>query len=417
MKDVSTKRERDKSVIIDIVRRLGPVSRVDIHDLTRLRPGTISLLVRELLRENKLLEVGPSDNPLGRKQVLLRLNEESGFITAIDFDADAVVAAVLNLGARIKCSIKENTYLNGGMDGLIRQLLDCTTRVVEQAGIGTGSLVGIGVADPGLIDSREGVSITSSTIEFWKGAPLKRIFEAEFDVPFLLESNTRARTIAERILGAGHMASDMVYVEYGAGIGLGIVTEGKILRGRGECAGEFGHTHVVEGGPACKCGSFGCLEAIAGAPAIATRARTAVLEGAASRVLELAGGDPSLITGFHVIDAARQGDRMCSAILDDVEKYLGLGLANVVNLFNPSLLVLDRRLGMMDESVIDQIARVVRRQALQQSTEGLEFRYSELGEEAGVLGIALMVLEQLFEIPSIKLPKFLREAGAQAANA
>jgi len=417
MKDVSTKRERDKSVIIDIVRRLGPVSRVDIHDLTRLRPGTISLLVRELLRENKLLEVGPSDNPLGRKQVLLRLNEESGFITAIEFDADAVVAAVLNLGARIKCSIKENTYLTGGMDGLIRQLLDCTTRVVAQAGIGTGSLVGIGVADPGLIDSREGVSITSSTIEFWKGVPLKRIFEAEFDVPFLLESNTRARTIAERILGAGHMASDMVYVEYGAGIGLGIVTEGRILRGRGECAGEFGHTHVVEGGPACKCGSFGCLEAIAGAPAIAARARTAVLEGAASRVLELAGGDPSLITGFHVIDAARQGDTMCSAILDDVEKYLGLGLANVVNLFNPSLLVLDRRLGMMDESVLDQIARVVRRQALQQSTEGLEFRYSELGEEAGVLGIALMVLEQLFEIPSIKLPKFLREAGAQAANA
>ena len=417
MKDVSTKRERDKSVIINIVRRLGPMSRVDIHDLTRLRPGTISLLVRELLRENKLLEVGPSDNPLGRKQVLLRLNEESGFITAIEFDADAVVAAVLNLGARVKCSIKENTYLNGGMDGLIRQLLDCTTRVVAQAGIGTGSLVGIGVADPGLIDSREGVSITSSTIEFWKGVPLKRIFEAEFDVPFLLESNTRARTIAERILGAGHMASDMVYVEYGAGIGLGIVTEGRILRGRGECAGEFGHTHVVEGGPACKCGSFGCLEAIAGAPAIAARARTAVLEGAASRVLELAGGDPSLITGFHVIDAARQGDRMCSAILDDVEKYLGLGLANVVNLFNPSLLVLDRRLGMMDESVLDQIARVVRRQALQQSTEGLEFRYSELGEEAGVLGIALMVLEQLFEIPSIKLPKFLREAGAQAANA
>lgn len=409
MKDVVSKRERDKAVVLDLVRRFGPVSRVDIHDLTRLRPGTISLLVRELLRERRVAEAGPSDNPMGRKQVLLHLNEDSGHVAAVEFDAESVVAAILNLRARVKSTITEATDLSGGIDGLVAQLLRVTEAAIGKAGIHRRSLAGIGIADPGLVDSRGGVSLMSSTIEFWQSVPLKEIFDKHFGIPLLLESNTRARTIAERMLGAGEMAEDMIYVEYGTGIGMGVIAEGRILRGRRECACEFGHTHVMDGGPPCKCGSFGCLEAIIGAPAIAARARSAVLEGGNSTVLDLAGGDPARISGWNVIEAARGGDKMCTVILGEMERYLGLGLANVVNLFNPSLVVLDRRLGAADPGFIEQIARIVRRQALAQSTQDLQFRYSRLGSEAGVLGVALMVIERHFEIPALKLPMFMTE--------
>lgn len=190
---------------------------------------------------------------------------------------------------------------------------------------------------------------------------------------------------------------------------------GQILRGRSECAGEFGHTHVAEGGPPCTCGSFGCLEAIASAPAIAARARNAVQDGANSIVLELAGGHPARITGWNVIEAAKLGDKMCAAIMEEAEKYLGLGLANIVNLFNPSLVVMDRRAGLADPGLLGQVARIVKRQALAQSTEGLAFRYSELGTESGVLGVALIFLEQLFEIPALKLPKFMTQQAMRAA--
>lgn len=409
MKGVSSKKARDRAVILDIVRRLGSQSRVDIHRLTHLRQGTISLLVRELLRENRLVEGGLSDNPMGRKQMLLRLNEDFGYIGAIEFDAEQVVTAVLNLGAKIKFQSVEPTRLDGGVEGLLAQLVDCARVAARRANADKVPLLAMGVADPGLIDSREGVSILSSTIDFWKGVPLRSVFEKEFQVPFLLESNTRARTVAERSVGAGAGAADMLYLDYGTGIGLGVITEGRLLRGSRECAAEFGHTHVMPDGPACQCGSFGCLEAIAGAPAMAARARKAIREGGASIVVRLAGDGP--ITAGHVLEAARQGDKLCGALVEDVARHLGLGLANIVNLFNPSLIVLDRRLGAADPGFLDQITRAVRRGALEYAMQGLTFRFSELGEEAGVLGVALLAIEKLFEIPMLHAPKFMTDAA------
>jgi len=412
MKSVATKKERDQAVILDLIRRLGPLSRVDLYQLTHLRPGTISHLVRELVHENKVVEAGPSSNPRGRKQILLRMNPGWGAIVALEYGSDTVRAAALNLGAEVQHRLTEPTYTAGGAEGLVRQLVECARRVMREAGVGRATLVATGAADPGLIDSRSGQTVLCSTMDFWRAVPLRGVFEKEFRAPFLLESDTRARAAAERVLGAGRMAPDMVYVDYRAGIGLGVISRGQLLRGSSECAGEFGHTHVSEDGPACRCGSFGCLEAVVGAPAIAARARAAVLDGGASRVLDLAGGDASRITGAHVLKAAGLGDKMCAAILGELEERLGLSLANAVNLLNPSLIVVDRSLALAGEEFLEQIARRVRRQALQRATEGLAFRFAELGDDAGLLGIALLVIEDLFEIPSLQLPKFLREPGA-----
>jgi N-acetylglucosamine repressor len=408
VKNVSLKLERDRAVILDVVRRFGPVSRVGIHDLTKLRPGTISALVRDLLRERKLLEVGPSDNPTGRKQVLLRLNENSGCIVAVEFDHDAITAAVFDLDANIKGQRSEAANLAEGVDGLVRQLMRCAGAVMADAGVDARKLVGIGLADPGLIDSRNGISVASSTIEFWKAVPLRQIFESRFRVPVLLESNTRARGVAERLRGAGRRADDMLFLEYGTGIGTSVFVAGQLLRGASECAGELGHTRVVEGGPPCKCGNFGCLEAVIGVSALAERARSAVREGGRSLVLDLAGGDPGRISGWDVLEAAGRGDKMCSVIMTEVEGYLGQALATAVSLFNPGVVVLDRRLSRV-EGFLDQVARIVRNLTLPRVSQNLEFRYSELGAEAGVLGTALLIVERYFEIPMLRLPEFMRE--------
>ncbi len=415
MKDVSLKIERDKAVILDVVRRFGPVSRVGIHELTKLRPGTISALVRDLLSGRKLLEVGPSDNPTGRKQVLLRLNENSGCIVAVEFGDDAITAAVFDLEANIRGLLTEPANLAEGVDGLVQQLIRCAEAVMAQAGVDARTLMGIGLADPGLIDSRNGISVASSTIEFWKAVPLRQIFEERFRVPVLLESNTRARAVAERMRGAGRMTEDMLYLEYDTGIGISIFAGGRLLRGASECAGELGHTHLRDGGPPCKCGNFGCLEAVIGASALAERARNAVLEGGRSMVLDLAKGDPHKITGWHVLEAAGRGDKMCSVILTEVETYLGQALATAVSLFNPAVVVIDRRLSRM-EGFLDQIARRVRNLALPQVVQSVEFRYSELGAEAGALGTALLIMERYFEIPMIRLPKFMTDQDRPVAR-
>jgi len=409
MKRVASKSARDKHVIQAAVWRFGPLSRVEIHNLTNLRPNTISTLVRELLDEGCLVEAGPSDNPMGRKQILLRLNHENTFVAAVELDDEMVSASTLDLVPSVKTSVRQATNLNAGIDGLVSQLLSTTRQAVEQAGVPQGTLMGIGIADPGLVNTRDGVVLTSSTIDFWKQVPLKDIFESEFHVPVLLEDKTRARATAERILGAGQGAKDMIFVDYGRGIGAGIIVDGKPLRGHRWAAGEFGHTHVSEDITACPCGSFGCLEAMAGALALELRIRKAISEGSSPQYLETPAGEASGVSAWQVLRAASQGDKTCSAIVEQAGNYLGLGLANLVNLFNPSMIVLDRRLAQAGQALLDQIVRIVKRQALSHCTEDLDIRFAELDQDAGVLGVALMLLERHFEIPALKPPAFMTE--------
>jgi predicted NBD/HSP70 family sugar kinase len=407
MKHVTKKSERDKQVIQFLLRQFGPLSRVEIHRLTGLRLNTISDLVRELLAEVWLVEIGRSDNPLGRKQILLRLNHEHSFAVGVEFDDGQVVAATMDLSPTIRSSVKETTYLDGGKEGLIRQLLFCARRAIDRAELSGRPLIGIGIADPGLV--KDGVVVTSSTIGFWKDIPLKQIFENEFRIPVLLESKTRVQAIAERMLGAGEMVRDMIYIDYGSGIGAGIILDGKLLSGHHWAAGELGHTHVTTDNTACKCGSFGCLEAIAGAVALASRIRKAIADGSTSQASALVGGNADKVSGWTVLTAASLGDKTCSAIVEEAGNYLGLGLANLVNLFNPSMIILDRRLEQAGPALLDQIVRVVKRQALSHSTEDLDIRFAKLGEDAGVLGIGLLLVERYFEIPELGLPRFMIE--------
>jgi predicted NBD/HSP70 family sugar kinase len=211
------------------------------------------------------------------------------------------------------------------------------------------------------------------------------------------------------MLGAGNKMENLVYIDYGVGIGAAVVVDGRLLYGQGCGVGEFGHTHVTEGGPACKCGSIGCLEALVGTGAVLAKIRQALAEGAHSQVLSMAGGDPKNLTAGMVLKAAKAGDKICSHIVTDMANHLGQGISNLVNLFNPAVVVLDKRLEMAGDLALDQITQVVRRQALSSAVEGLSLTFGKLENEPGLLGIGLMVLDRHFEIPELRPPRFMIE--------
>jgi predicted NBD/HSP70 family sugar kinase len=295
------------------------------------------------------------------------------------------------------------------VEGLLKQLQTCVRRLIRGTNIRKESVLGIGIADPGLVDSRRGVTATSSTIEFWREVPLKETFEREFKSPTVVESKTRAKTVAERMLGAGDKCENMIYVDYGVGIGAGIIIDGRLLYGQDCAVGEFGHTHAVEGGPACKCGSIGCLEAVVAANALVARIRKALREGANSQVLSLAGLDEKNLTAWMVLQAASAGDKICGNIVAELGNYLGRGLANLVNLFNPAIVVLDKRLETAGDGLLDQITQVIKRQALSNSVERLSIRFAKVASEPGLLGMGLLVFDKHFEIPAFRPPRFMIE--------
>jgi predicted NBD/HSP70 family sugar kinase len=390
------KSQRDKHLIEALVYQQGPVSRVSIHALTNLRRSTISLLTRQLLTEGKLIEAGPSDNPLGRKQILLDLNRKFGFLVGVEFDDERVTAGVMDLQPSVTRVITESTDLSHGKEGLLRQLQSAVRRVVTASRLPWTKLLGIGIADPGLVDTRRGVTTSSSTIDFWNDVPLTATFEKEFKVPVLVESKTRAKAVAEQRLGVGQREPNMIYLDYGTGIGAGVIVDGKLLYGHNCGVGEVGHTNMVRSGPTCKCGSNGCLEAVAGASAVENRTRKALSEGVSSRLLAMAQEDPSRITVWLVLEAARAGDKMCWNIVAEIAEEIGVAMANLVNLFNPSVIVFDQRLSVTGEEFLNLISRVVKSNALAGSASGLSLRFATLGREAGLLGVGLQILERQF---------------------
>src|SRR5438876_12354852 len=185
IKHCRTQRERDLHVIEGLVRRFGSLSQVEIHELTNLQRSAVSGLVRDLLTQGRLVEAGRSDNSLGRKRILLRLNEEHGFFLGVGFDDEAVLAAVMDLRPRIHSIVREATRLEGGINGLAHQLLSCAHEAVKQAGLQAESILGIGLAGSGLVNSKEGTMVMSSTIESLKQVPLRRISEKECSVSVL----------------------------------------------------------------------------------------------------------------------------------------------------------------------------------------------------------------------------------------
>lgn len=407
-KNVNAKSEHDEHVVEYVVRRFGPLSRARIHELTQIRPSETSRIVRQLLQESRLVEDGVENGRLGRKGALLRMNEDCRFIACVQFDDEEITAGLTNLHPEVRTVRTARTPTDGGAAGLVKALIRTVGKCLR--GTPRESLLGIGIADPGLVDSRSGVVLSCSTMPFWREVPLKEIFEREFGVPVTIETHTRAKAVAELDRKGADAHETIVYIDYGAGIGAGLVIDGRLLYGRTSGAGEFGHIHVIDNDTACNCGSFGCLEAIAGLRAVEARVRRAVADGGKTEVLDMAGGDALRITGWMVFEAASRGDKIAGNTVTAVGRYLGLGIANLVNLFNPGSVVLDWRLRTAGGALLEEIGAVVKLQALREFTGKLEIRYATQGNEAGILGMARMVLDEHMAIPAFKLPRFLQTA-------
>jgi N-acetylglucosamine repressor len=398
--------QHKRTLVLNAIRNAGPVSRTHVRQATRIRLASITDLVRGLLEDGLVEEAGTGGTGRGRKHILLRLNPAFGYGVGVEFDADHIIGVVVDFEMNVVAKDEAPLHLNDGTDAVLEQLMDCARRVIGKADIPREKVIGIGVADPGLVDPEAGISVVSSTIRGWQDVPVRALFEDAFSVPVLMEENTRAKTLAERRFGVGQSTEHMMFIEIGPGIGGGVITPQGLYRGAGGAACELGHTHVADSTQVCRCGSCGCLEAVASLPAIARRAAQAMQAGAVSALLDMTGRTLVGLRAEHVFEAARQGDKLSLRLLDETCTYLGVGIANAVNLFNPEMVVFDPRLEPVKDLMIDPIRSVVMRQALQVATRDLQFSVSTLGRESGALGVAAMVVDTAFGIPQLQVPGY-----------
>ena len=323
------------------------------------------------------------------------------YLVGVDLGSYFLRVLIADVNGQIVYKTQTETHLSRGRDRVLKRTFDAIHKAITESRVPTPAIKGIGIGHSAVIDSRRGIVVSlprpGPTVE-WRNLALAQMVEEEFDLPCLLDDSVKAIAIGEKHFGSGKNLRDFIYIDVGMGIGAGIFINGNLYRGSGGSAGEFGHMTIDERGPVCCCGSNGCLEAMASGAAIIQAARLAIEKGVDLRVRELAKGDLNQITLEHIAQAAFQNDALAFRILDEAVSHIGVALADVVNLLNPSVVIFGGGLfRAAPQLLLDGLKRPLKQRALEKLAGEVELRVSSLGSEAGALGAARLVSERILE--------------------
>jgi glucokinase len=313
----------------------------------------------------------------------------------IDLGGTKILTAVANAEGNMLARDHSITPAREGPPAVIQSILESASRALEQAQITAADLAAIGVGAPGLSNPETGILFTSPNLPDWKDVPLRDIIERELGKKTFLINDANAAALGELFFGAGRGAKDFIYITLSTGIGGGIIIDGKIYTGSIGTAGELGHMTIDDKGPLCKCGNRGCWETLASGTALARDARQRIEEGSKTSILDYADGDPAKVTAEVIHQAAREGDRLAKECIISTGYYVGVGLANLVNIFNPEVIVIGGGLSNIGDMLLEPAFEEARRRAFQPSYQAVRFARAELGRNSGVLGAAAFALQKM----------------------
>jgi len=316
------------------------------------------------------------------------------FVVGVDLGGTKIAVGLFTSEGKLTLQHLQPTRAQEGPQAVIEGLRQAIVRIVSQAGIDFSQLKGIGLAAAGAIDSHNGVVTLSPNLPGWRNIPLRQIMKDSLGVTTYLTNDANAAALGEYLFGAGQNVANLVYVTVSTGIGGGIIINGEVYEGVSGAAGEVGHMTIDINGPACNCGSNGCLETLASGAALAREAGRHIEAGEGVAILEASGGDLAQVSAKTVFLAAQQGDRLAGELIRQTGCYLGVGLANLVNIFNPELIIIGGGLSNMGERLLEPARGVMRERAYQISASAVRIVPAVLGNDSGLIGAAAWVLRQ-----------------------
>ncbi|MBS4220425.1 ROK family transcriptional regulator [Bacillus sp. FJAT-49711] len=391
--DLQLIKELNKSIILDIIRKNGPISRAEIAKKINISPTTVTSAVSDLIRDSLVVEGGTGESSGGRKPILVQLNPDICFLIGVAIDASKITIAELNLNAKV--TRKEVHSLEENVD------LDLSTELIEiiehffKKCKNLQDCLGISITIQGIVDSEKGIVAYNPKLKI-HDLPLKNAIEEAFNIPTYIDNDTNGSLLAEKGFGMYQQSKNLIYVTIGDGVGASMLVNDSIFRGYHGGAGEFGHTTIDYEGATCNCGNVGCLENYVSWHAIYSRIVSDIKAGKKSLLVEEVNGHLSNITPDLFRKAIYDGDVLANSILDDVAFYLGTGLVNLIHLFNPERIILGGDLAFENPQLIKKVNDHISRFALQTHTHNLEVLPSSFGNDSEVVGSASLLLHELF---------------------
>ena len=325
-------------------------------------------------------------------------------VLAADIGGTKILSALVTREGKVTAKDRRPTLAEDGPQAVINQLFASFDSLLHQpfdfapsTSLRTGQgkqkiepsqLHAISVACAGGIDAARGVVTTSPNLPGWIDIPLRDAVKDRFKVKSYLLNDSSAAALGEYRFGAGKGTRNFIMLTVGTGIGGGIIIEGKLYNGAVGSAGELGHMTIDVNGPLCNCGNTGCLEMLASGKAMARLAKRRIIQGEKSVLVEMLAGKVDDITAEQIGIAARNGDKLASEVISDIATYLGVGMVNLVNIFNPEVLAVAGGVAKLGDLLMEPARRIVKERAFPISARTVRIVTARLGDEAGVLGAA-----------------------------
>jgi glucokinase len=317
------------------------------------------------------------------------------FVLGIDIGGtNLVVGSVAEDGSALHALGSEPTHAEAGEKDVLDRLITLARRTIERTRreVRGAEIIGVGVGAPGPLDTKSGIVLLTPNLG-WVNLPLRQIIHEQLGLPAALDNDANCAVLGEWWRGAARGSRNAIGITIGTGIGGGIIVDGKLYHGASDCAGEIGHTTIDTEGRRCKCGNYGCLEAYASGPNIALRAVEELKAGAVSRLAGYVGGDLRQITAQTVYQAAHDEDELALEVVNDTAKFLGAGIANLLNVFNPEVVVVCGGVTLAGDRLFVPLRREVARRAFKPAVNVCRIVPGDLSGTAGVYGAAKVFLD------------------------
>lgn len=353
-------------------------------------PKIISLL-NELKNEGLVEEIGQADSSGGRRPVLYGLKRDALYTVGITINLFRTTIFIFDGKNDAICDpVILEISISKGID-IIDLIVDQTNDLIDVQKIDRKKIIGVGIEIPGLVNFELGVNYTHLKTK----QPLLKVFEEKLGLPAIIENDAKARTYAELKFGAAKEKKNVLVLELDWGIGLGMVLNGKLYRGKNSLAGEFGHLPMADNGILCACGKQGCLETIASGTAIARMAREGIKNGRSSLLTSLVNEDLDKIEPKTVVQAANAGDQYSITILTNVGQWLGKSISYLIQIFNPELIVLSGRVSNAGQYILTPIQQAINTYCNPDLSKEVKIQVTTLDKYAGVHGVTAMLMERM----------------------
>ncbi len=389
-------KQNNLTLVFNLINRLEPISRVKLARLTHLSPTTISSLVEELIEEKLVMEIGAGETTSsGRKPIMLKINQNSGFVISIELKAGKISGGAYDL----KCNeILRKSVTGHDLSALGDHLIRFCEILMDESKLKKENLLGISLGIPGVINFNDYTVVSSTVIErlHTNKTFYKEVDQFYKDVPILMENESCFAAYAEHIIARNNKDEDIILIDINEGVGCGIIIDDNIYKGAFGIAGELGHMVIDMHGRQCECGNRGCLETSVSVPAIVQRAAEVSARQKSGAFYDLiqTGDAP---TFDLLLKAFQEDDPVVIENVNYAADCLAVGINNLVNLLDIRQIIISGDITKIGDLFIHRVKDKIKQMAFELYGDKIEVNYSTLGNDTVELGGARYMLDNIFE--------------------